>query len=112
MLGGFGVVVTEQMQDAVHGQELEFLLSGMPRLAGLGGGHLRAEHDIAEQGRAGLSAVRALPVTAGSAELRRDRGPQLVHGERQHVGRPRLTHPALMQASHDLLVHEQHRELG
>src|SRR5947207_1677516 len=76
-----------------------------PRLLGC---HLRAEHDVAEQGRAWLRPVRALPVAAGSAEVRRDRGPQLVHGERQHVRGPGLAHPALMQVSHDLLIHEQH----
>ena len=58
------MVVTEQMQDAVHGQELEFLLSGMPRLAGLGGGHRRAEHDIAEQSRLGPRLVARTALSA------------------------------------------------
>jgi hypothetical protein len=37
---------------------------------------------------------------------------ELVHREGQHVGRPRLVHPADVQLLHLLDVDEQQRQLG
>ena len=93
------MVVAEQVQDAVGGEQDQLVVHRMPGGAGLPDGDRRAEDDVAEQRRAGLGVVGT-------------RGVQLVHGERQHVRGPGLAHPALMQVNHDLLIHEQHRELG
>jgi hypothetical protein len=98
----FRVVVTKQVQDPVHRQQLKLILRAVPGLGGLFGGDLRAEHDIAEQARVGGFVARG-------TGLRR---PQLVHRERQHVGRTRLPHPPLVQFGHRGLVDQQHGQLG
>jgi hypothetical protein len=96
------MVVAEQVQDSVHRQQLKLILRAVPGLGGLFGGDLRAEHDVAEQTRVGSFVARR-------TRLRR---PQLVHRERQHVGRARLPHPAFVQLSHGGLVHQQDGQLG
>ncbi len=101
MLVWLRVVIAEQVQDPVYRQQLEFVLRAVPGLGGLFGGDFRAEHHVTEQtGVGGL--------LAGS-RLRR---PQLVHRERQHVGRTGLAHPPLVQFGHGLLVDQQHGQLG
>ena len=65
-------------------------VGGSPVLGGLPGGHGRAEHDVAEQ------TLRRLVVVV--------RRPQLVHRERQHVGRTGLAHVLLVVGAHRLLV--------
>ena len=60
-------------------------------------GHLRAQHDVAEQtrGRRHVLGARA----------------QLVHREAQHVGRTGLVHPLHVQRLHRALVDEQDRDI-
>jgi hypothetical protein len=70
-------------------------------LGGLFGGDLRAEHNVTEQAGVG-----------GFLSGSRLRRPQLVHRERQHVGRTRLAHPALVQLGHGGLVHQQYGQLS
>jgi hypothetical protein len=96
-----GVVVAEQVKDPVHGQQLELRLGAVPRRPRLRRRYLRAEHHVTEQ--AGVRG-RLLP----AAGLRRA---QLVHRERQHIGRAWLPHPALVQLGHRLLVDDQHGQL-
>ena len=93
------VVVAEEVQDAVRGQQHQFVVHGVAGGAGLADGDGGAEHDVTEQGRAGLGVVGA-------------GGVQLVHGEGQDVGRALLPHPALVQRAHVLDVDAQHRQLG
>ncbi len=83
------VVVAEQVQHAVHGEQLQLVGQRVPGGAGLLPGELRAQHDVAEQRRTQVGRVRA----PGLLE-------QLVHRERHHVGRAGLVHPALVQLGH------------
>ena len=102
------VVVAEQVQDAVHGEQFQLVLGAVPRTAGLHRRNLRAEHHVTEQAGVGAWLLGAGAADVGPAQVRR---PQLVHGEGQHIGRPRLTHPAFVQLGHGFLVHQQHRKL-
>jgi hypothetical protein len=102
------VVVAEQVQDAVHREQLQLVLGAVPRTARLHRRDLRAQHHVTEQPGVGARLLRAGPADVDPAQVRR---PQLVHGEGQHVGRPRLTHPPFVQLSHGLLVDQQHRKL-
>src|SRR6476661_5751525 len=51
LLGGFGVVVAEQVQAAVHGEQVQLVVEGMTGLRRLRGGHGRAQHHITQQRR-------------------------------------------------------------
>src|SRR5919202_6564912 len=51
------VVVTEQVQDAVGGEQDELVVHRVPGGAGLPDGDRRAQDDVAEQRRAGLGVV-------------------------------------------------------
>ncbi len=81
VLLGLGVVVAEQVQDPVHGQQVDLVGGGVVGLAGLAGllglplGDRVAQHQVAEHALLGLLADQA--------------GAQLVHREGQHVGRAR-----------------------
>ncbi|OLT04198.1 hypothetical protein BJF90_23955 [Pseudonocardia sp. CNS-004] len=101
LLLGLGVVVAEQVQHAVHGEQVHLVGERVARLAGLRPGELRAEHDVAEQCRTGVGGV-------GPPRLLH----QLVHRERQDIGGPRLVHPALVQLAHHLLGDDEDRQLG
>ena len=98
VLVGLGVVVAEQVQDPVHGQQVHLV----PRaVAGLGGLPLRdrgAEHQVAEDALLGLLVDQA--------------GAQLVHREGQHVGGALLLHPLLVELGDGRLVHELDAQLG
>ena len=72
--------------------------AGWPAFAACARGDRGAEHDVAQQAGLGLPVVVARP--------------QLVHRERQHVGRPRLVHPLLVQRAHRIGVDDEHRQLG
>ena len=61
LLVGLGVVVAEQVQDAVGAQQVQLGLGGVPGLDRLLGGDLRAQHDVAEQRRSGLLLVVLRP---------------------------------------------------
>ena len=108
-LVGLRVVVAEQVQDAVHGEQFQLVLGAVAGVAGLNRRDLRAQHHVPEQAGIGAGFLRARPAGVDPAEVRR---PQLVHREREDVGRARLAHPALVQLGHGLLVHHQHGELG
>jgi hypothetical protein len=97
----FCVVIAQEMQYAVHGEQLKFRLRAVPGRLCLLGRDLRAEHNVAEQ--AGVGGRLLAP-----AGLRR---PELVHRERQHVRRARLPHPALVQLGHRLLIDNEHGQL-
>ena len=88
LLVGLGVVVAEQVQHPVHGQQRELVPERMSGRLSLFGGELRAQHDVAEHGRAGLGRV-------GTAA-----GLQLVHREAHHVGGAGQVHPAHVQIGH------------
>src|SRR5271157_741145 len=49
-----GVVVSEQVQDTMHHQELNFLFEGMPARPGLGFGAWQRDDNIAQVATAGL----------------------------------------------------------
>src|SRR6478609_1062787 len=49
LLGGFGVVVAQQVEHAVHGQQVKFGVERVPGLAGLVRRDRRAQDHIAEQ---------------------------------------------------------------
>ena len=92
LLVRLGVVVAEQVQDAVHGRAG----AARPRCGArpprpASAATSRAQHDVAEQGRAPAPVV---------VDLRPVPAPQLVHREGQHVGRARLVHPLLVQLGH------------
>jgi hypothetical protein len=96
-----GVVIAEQVQHPVDGEQLKLGLGAVPGRSRLGCRDLRAEHHITEQAR--VSGRLLAPARLGRAEL--------VHRERQHIGRARLPHPALVQLGHRLLVDDQHGQL-
>jgi hypothetical protein len=91
-------IEAQQVQQAVGGQQQHLVERGVARGLGLGDGHLRAQHDVAEQARGRDGVVAA--------------GTQLVHGEAQHVGGAGLVHPLHVQLLHRCLVDEHDRELG
>jgi hypothetical protein len=102
------MVVSQQVEEAVYAQELQLLLGAVAGVAGLGRGHLRAQHHVAQQARIGPGLLGARPADVHPGHVGR---PQLVHGEGQDVGRARLPHPALVQLGHGLLVHQQDGQL-
>jgi hypothetical protein len=93
LLLGFGVVIAEQVEDSVRGQQQHLVLGGVPGTPGLDLGHLRADRDVAKH-----PLRRRL--------VRGARG-QLVHGHGQHVGGSGLIHQFDVQLLHGRLVHEQ-----
>jgi hypothetical protein len=97
----FGVVIPEEMQHTVHGEQLKLRLRAVPGCPRLLRRDLRAQHHVAEQARVGGWLL-------APAGLRRT---ELVHRERQHVRRARLPHPALVQLGHRLLVNDEHGQL-
>ncbi len=46
MLLGVGMVIPEQVQDAVGGEQVDFVRNGMLGAPGSRGGNLRADHHI------------------------------------------------------------------
>src|SRR5215472_16546561 len=99
-----GMIVTEQVEDAVRAQHFQFVGHRVLRLTCLLRGHLGAEDHVAQHGRLGVRVRRPGPVTPVAA---RRRGSQLVHGEGQHIGGPLLPHPALVQVGDGRGVHQQ-----
>ena len=53
--------------------------------------------------------LRRTAFAVGAARLGR---PELVHREREHIGRAFLAHPPDVQLGHGRLVDEQHGQLG
>src|SRR6516225_3827502 len=109
MFPGLGMVETEQVEYAVGTQHLQFVGDRAVCLAGLLGGNLRAQDDVAEHGgrprvaAGGPGAVR--PVAA------RGRRAQLVHGKGEDVRGTFLAHPALVQIGDGGTIHQQYRQL-
>src|SRR5581483_11732222 len=75
LLVGLGMVVPEQVQYAVHGQQVQLVGCRVAGRHRLGGGDLRGEHDVAEQRRL-PARVLARPVVDAA----------LVHREGEDVG--------------------------
>ena len=104
MLLRLGVVVAEQVQDPVHGEQVDLVggavlrLAGLPGLLGLPLGHRMAQHEVAEHPLLGVLVDHA--------------GPQLVHREGQHVGGALLLHPLLVELRHGVDVDRLDAELG
>ena len=97
VLVGRGVVVAEQVQDPVHGEQIDLVgraVAGRRRLLRR---DLGADRDVTEI--AGHRVVVGLGGTGG----------ELVHGERQHVGGAGLAHPLLVQHGHRVGVDEPQR---
>ena len=100
LLLGLRVVVAEQVQDAVGGEQLQLVVDGV---AGGGAPARRRPPGTARRRRAAPApgpGRRAGPVS------------QLVHREGEHVGRARLAHPPLVQLGHVSPSTQQHRQLG
>src|SRR3954447_548147 len=104
VLLGLAVVVAEQVQDPVDGQQVDLVglgVAGLSLVAGLLGlpfGDLGAQDEVTED-----SLLRLL-VDEPRA--------QLVHRERQYVGRAGLVHPLLVEAGDRVLVDELDAQLG
>src|SRR6516165_9689594 len=90
MFPGLGMIETEQVEYAVGTQHLQFVGDRAMRLAGLLGGHLRAQDDVAQHGgRPGVAADGPGAVRPVAARRRRA---QLVHGKGEHVRGTFLAH--------------------
>ena len=98
VLLGLGVVVAEQVQDAVHGQQLDLGLGAVAGGRALLLGDRRAQHQVAEHALLGLLVDQA--------------GTQLVHREGEHVGRALLLHPLLVELGDGRLVDGLDAQLG
>src|SRR5439155_1323025 len=107
MFPGLGMVETEQVEYAVGAQHLQFVGDRALRLAGLLGGHLRAQDHIAEHG--GRPWVAGGVTDAVRAVAARGWRAQLVHGKREHVRGTFLAHPALVQIGDGGTIHQQYR---
>jgi len=88
------------MQDAVHGQQREFLAQRVAGSGGLIGSEFRAQHDVAEHRRPRFGRVWAATRF------------ELVHRKAHHVGRAGQIHPAHVQVGHRRGVEQHHRKLG
>src|SRR5699024_10585052 len=66
------VVVAQQMEDSVHGEQVDLLACAVTVLRRLAGRDLRTQRDVSQ-----------IPLVRGSALVA---GFELVHRERQHVG--------------------------
>lgn len=108
MVVGIRVIVSEQMQDAVDAQQFDLVLGTVPTGLRLIGSDLRAQHDIAEQTGLRFRLMRADRRPRAANGRRR---PELIHRERENVGRARFTHPSLMKVGHRALVDKQDRKL-
>ena len=91
----------------MHGEKLQLLLGGVTRRPGL---VLRrpAGRRTTSPSRPGRDPAPRRPRGRRPGLVRR---PQLVHGEGEDVGRPRLAHPALVQPRHGRRVDQQHGKL-
>src|SRR5690554_1144417 len=98
LFDGFGVIETEQVQDAMGGQHEQLIERAVACRLGLGRGDLRAEHHVAQK--------------VGRADRVFRARAQLVHREAEHVRRTRLVHPLDVKLCHRGLVDQQDREFG
>ena len=103
-----GVIVSEQMQDAVDAQQFDLVLGACPCtcacLAAICG------HSTTSPSRPGTGS--GFVPASHRARATHMWWPQLVHGEREHVSRTWLAHPPLMQVGHRVLVDQQHGQFG
>ena len=93
-----GVVVAEQVQDAVHGEQLELGVGRWPAVT------------ACRSATAGQSTRSPRMPSSGSSLT--SPGPQLVHREGEHVGRPLALHPLLVELGHGVLVDGLDAQLG
>ena len=113
MLARIGVVVVEQVQDAVHDEQRDLVVGGPAVLGRLRGRDLRADDDVADEARR-LAAPRPgapgpRPPWSGWRPAEDD---VVVHREREDVGRAGPAQEPLVQVGDRLQVHEDQRELG
>jgi hypothetical protein len=108
MLSGVGMVIPEQVQDAVGGEQVDLIRDDVPGASGLHGGNLRADHHIAEQ----AGNARGIGVVLLDMCATRLGRPQLVHREGEDVRGPFLAHPADVQLGHGRLIDQQQRQLS
>jgi hypothetical protein len=80
------------MQDAMQQQKIEFMLDGYPGLGSIAGRSLHRDYYVAEQ------------VSLHSGPL------PFLHGEGNHVGRPVLAEPGVVQLANACIIDEQNRE--
>src|SRR5215813_704844 len=108
MLSGVGMVIPEQVQDAMGGEQVDLIRDAMASPPGLPRSNLRANHHISKQniGPIGIEVAR---LRMRSARLRR---PELIHRESEHVRWPFLALPPDVQLGHGRLVDQQQRQLG
>jgi hypothetical protein len=109
VLVGLAVVVAEQVQHAVGGEQVQLVGGGVTGLLRLPLGHLRAQHDVAEHRGRG---VVVLLTAAGVRHAPRAAQVELVHGEGHDVGGARLVHVLHVQPLHLLDVLERDGQLG
>ena len=98
MLLGLGVVVAEEVQDPVDGQQVDLGLAAVARLDTLPLGDGRRQDEVAQDALLGLLVDQA--------------GTQLVHREGQHVGRSVLVHPLPVELGDGVLVDGLDAQLG
>ena len=79
VLLGLGVVVAEQVQDAVDGQQVDLVAdrAGLARASGLPLGDLGAEHEVTEDALLGLLVDQARAAARPSGTPARRSGPRL-----------------------------------
>src|SRR5699024_10788646 len=92
------VVIAQQVQDRVHGQQQHLLDGAVTGLGGLCRRDRRAQHHVAEQALRG--------------RLLRGARDELVHREAHHVGGAGQVEPLHVELLHRRLVDEQDRHLG
>ena len=91
------MVVAEQVEDAVNGEQHHLLHGAVTCRGRLLGRDPGAYDEVAEH-----ALHRGLAVA----------GPQLVHREAHHVGRAFQRHPPLMQLGYGIGIHEQDGQIG
>lgn len=92
------MIESQEVEQPVRGEQDELVHQSVVGGLGLRLGHLRAQHDVAEQAGSGR------PVLGPRA--------QLVHREAEDVSGTRLVHPLHVKSLHGALVDEDDRHLG
>ena len=100
VLIGLGVVVAEQMQYSVHGQQGQLVAEAVAGGGGLVGGELRTQHDVAQHLWTGLGSIGAAA------------GFEFVHRKAHHVGGTGQVHPPHVQIGHRVGVQQHHRQFS
>ena len=107
-----GVVVAEDVEDAVHDEQRELVVERAGVLGRLARGHRRAHHDVAEQQRL-VARVGRRAVGAAVARRRRRHHVDVdgVDREGEHVGRAVVAEELLVEGGDVVLLDEQQAQL-